>query len=135
MTVKPRVGIRELIEEAKREIQAIPAAEAIRLLDDDDVVFVDLREVQELEREGRVPGALNMPRGVAEFWIDPQSPYHKEIFSEDKRFAFYCARDWRSALATRTAQELGLERVCHVEGGFAAWVDAGGPVEPYRRRS
>ena len=102
---------------------------------DDGVVFVDLRDPREVQREGRIPGAFSCPRGMLEFWIDPESPYAKPIFAEDKRFLFYCASGWRSALAARTAQEMGLENVAHVGGGFTAWRHAGGAVEmPEPRR-
>jgi rhodanese-related sulfurtransferase len=92
-------------------------------------VFVDLRDIRELNREGRVPGAFHCPRGMLEFWIDPQSKYHKPIFAEDKRFVFFCAAGQRSALATETAQRMGLNPVAHIAGGFGAWKAAGGPVE------
>ncbi len=87
------------------------------------------RYPRELEREGRVPGAFHCPRGMLEFWIDPASPYHKPVFAEPKRFLFYCASGWRSALAARTAQEMGLDGVAHLGGGLKAWREAGGPVE------
>jgi len=92
-------------------------------------MFVDLRDVRELNREGRIPEAFHAPRGMLEFWIDPESPYHKDIFGQDRHFVFFCASGWRSALAAKTAQDLGLDRVSHIEGGFAAWREAGAPVE------
>ena len=91
-------------------------------------MFVDLRDPRELQREGMVPDAFHAPRGMLEFWIDPESPYHKEIFASGKTFVFYCASGWRSALATQVAQRMGLSPVCHVSGGFNAWREAGGPV-------
>jgi rhodanese-related sulfurtransferase len=120
--------VAQLVADAEREIAAIAASDAVALLGRDDVVFVDLRDVRELAREGRVPGAFHCPRGMLEFWIDPASPYHKPIFSEDKRFVFFCAAGQRSALATQTAQRMGLGPVAHVAGGFAAWKAAGGAV-------
>lgn len=123
------VGFRELLNEALAGIETISVVEAIALHGHDDVVFVDIRDIRELSRAGRIPGAVHAPRGMLEFWIDPQSPYHKPVFAEDKRFVFFCAGGWRSALATRTAQTMGMRSVCHIDGGFSAWDKAGGPVE------
>jgi len=119
---------RQLIDEANAVITTIATKDAIALLNDPDVVFVDLRDVRELEREGMVPGAFHAPRGMLEFWIDPTSPYFKEVFGSGKRFVFYCQSAWRSALAAKAVQEMGLAPVAHVEGGFRAWKDTGGPV-------
>lgn len=118
-----------LVAAAEREIETLSAADATALHGRDDVVFVDLRDIRELGREGRVPGAFHCPRGMLEFWIDPQSKYHKPAFGEDKRFVFFCAAGQRSALATQTAQRMGLKPVAHIAGGFGAWKEAGGPVE------
>ena len=118
-----------LVEAAEREIERLSAAEAIALHGRDDVVLVDLRDIRELAREGRVPGAFHCPRGMLEFWIDPESKYHKPVFAADKRFIFFCAAGQRSALATQCAQRMGLKPVAHISGGFAAWKAAGGPVE------
>lgn len=123
-----RKGIKELVAEANREITTIPTATAIGLHGDPGVVFVDLRDPRELERDGMIPGAFHCPRGMLEFWIDPQSPYFKPVFGADRRFVFYCASGWRSALATKTAQDMGLPDVAHVEGGITAWKKAGGPI-------
>jgi rhodanese-related sulfurtransferase len=101
----------------------------VRLKDDPDVVLVDLRDIRELNRDGKVPGAFHAPRGMLEFWVDPESPYYKEIFGSGKKFVFLCAGGMRSALAAQTVQKMGLEPVCHIEGGFRAWQEAGGPVE------
>jgi len=122
-------GYKALLEEANNKIETIEATEAARLHGRDDVVFVDLRDRRELDREGRIPGAVHCPRGMLEFWIDPDSPYHKPVFAQDKRFVFFCAGGWRSALAAATAQEMGLKPVAHLGGGFSAWREAGGPVE------
>ena len=132
MTLKR--GYKDLIDAANAEITTLPTAEAIARLGSDEVVFVDLRDRRELEREGRVPGAFNCPRGMLEFWIDPDSPYHKPVFAEPKTFLFYCASAWRSALATKAAQDMGLGPVAHIEGGFKAWKEAGGPVEDVAKR-
>ncbi|MBX6426680.1 MAG: rhodanese-like domain-containing protein [Variibacter sp.] len=122
------VSVRDMVEAAEREIETLPVEEAIALHGRDDVVFVDIRDIRELNRDGRVPGAFHCPRGMLEFWIDPASPYHKPIFGEDKRFVFFCAGGLRSALAAQTAQRMGLKPVAHIGGGFGAWKKAGGPV-------
>jgi rhodanese-related sulfurtransferase len=128
-------GFRQMLAEAEAEIETLPAADAVKLHGDPGVVFVDLRDPREIEREGRIQGAFHCTRGMLEFWIDPESPYHKPIFAEDKRFVFYCAGGWRSALAAKTAHDMGLEKVAHVSGGLGAWREAGGKVETVARRT
>ena len=122
-------GYKKLVEDAEREIETLPIDEAIKLVGRDDIVLVDIRDIRELQREGRVPGALHAPRGMLEFWIDPQSPYHKPVFAQDKKYVFFCGGGWRSALAAQTAHRMGMRPVAHVAGGFGAWKKAGGPVE------
>ena len=122
-------GFKALVAEANSRIETIPTEAAKALVGRDDVVLVDLRDPRELEREGKMPGAFHCPRGMLEFWIDPESPYHKPIFAEDKKFVFFCGGGWRSALAAAAAQDMGLKPVAHIEGGFGAWKKAGGPVE------
>jgi len=124
-----------MVAEAEQQIDFISVDNAIALIGAEDVVFVDIRDVRELEREGRIPGAFHMPRGMLEFWVDPESPYHKDIFDQDKRFVIYCAAAWRSALATATAKRMGLEKTFHMDGGLGAWKKAGGPVEAYQRKA
>ena len=121
-------GYKTLLDEASAKIRTLPVAEAVALHGREDVVFVDLRDPRELDREGRIPGAVHCPRGMLEFWIDPESPYHKPVFAQDKTFVFFCAAGWRSALSAATAQDMGLQPVAHVEGGFTAWKNQGGPV-------
>jgi rhodanese-related sulfurtransferase len=121
--------VHALVAAAEREIETLSADAAIVLHGRDDVVFVDLRDIRELDREGRVPGAFHCPRGMLEFWIDPESKYHKAVFAQEKRFVFFCAAGQRSALATATAQRMGLAPVAHIAGGFGAWKGSGGPVE------
>jgi rhodanese-related sulfurtransferase len=128
------IGFKELVEQAEKEIETVSVEVALRYVDDPDVVIVDLRDIRELQREGKIPGSFHAPRGMLEFWIDPQSPYHKEIFSSGKRFVFHCNKGWRSALATKTAQDMGLETVCQIGGGFSAWVEAGGPIEAAKKK-
>ena len=121
-------GIKDLCAAAEAEIETVTAADAIKLADDDGVQLVDIRDIRELWREGAVPGAMHAPRGMLEFWIDPESSYHRESFASGKRFIFFCAGGLRSALATQAAQSMGLKPVAHISGGFAAWKEAGGTV-------
>jgi rhodanese-related sulfurtransferase len=122
-------GYKALLEEANAVVETLSVDAASALHGDDDVLFVDLRDPRELEREGKLPGAFHCPRGMLEFWIDPDSPYHKSVFAEDKKFVFFCAGGWRSALAAKLAQEMGMKPVAHIGGGFGAWKKAGAPVE------
>ena len=122
-------GFREMLAEAEREIETLSVDEARKLYGREDVTFVDLRDPREREREGKMPGAFPCTRGMLEFWIDPASPYHKPQFAEDKKFVFFCAGGWRSALAAQTAHQMGLKPVAHIKGGFGEWKKAGAPVE------
>jgi rhodanese-related sulfurtransferase len=124
-------GIKALMAEADAHVETLSAAEAIKAAQDPGVVIVDIRDPREIERDGRIPGAFACTRGMLEFWIDPASPYAKPIFQGDKKFIFHCAGGLRSVLAAKTAQDMGLKPVAHIGGGFAAWRDAGGPVEKY----
>src|SRR3978361_227099 len=108
-------GYKQLLAEAEAEIETLPVDAAIKLAGQSDVVFVDLRDPREREREGKIPDAFACTRGMLEFWIDPDSPYAKPIFAEPKRFVFFCASGWRSALAGKAAQDMGLENVAHFE--------------------
>jgi rhodanese-related sulfurtransferase len=119
-----------MVADAKAAITELEPAQAIALARDSGVVLVDIRDPRELEREGRVPGAVHCPRGMLEFWVDPASPYHKPVFAQDKQFVFFCGGGMRSALATKVAQDMGLKPVAHIVGGFAGWRAAGGPIEP-----
>jgi len=124
-----RKGYKALVDEAEARVETIAAEDALALAGDDDVVLVDLRDIRERIREGFIPESIHAPRGMLEFWIDPESPYHRDVFASGKRLVFYCAGGWRSALAAATALDMGLERVAHLGGGFGAWRDAGGAVE------
>ena len=123
-------GIATLLAEANAAVETVSPETVKTLIEAEDHVIVDLRDFRELKREGKIPGAFSCPRGMLEFWIDPDSPYHKPVFNQDKRYIFYCASAWRSALAAKTAQEMGLKPVAHLEGGFSAWKAAGGAIEP-----
>ena len=127
--------VKDMVDEAMAEVETISVAEAMKRQDDDAFVIVDIRDVRELDREGMIPGAFHAPRGMLEFWVDPESPYHKDIFASGKTFVFYCRSGQRSALATKTVRDMGLEAVCHIEGGFTAWTEAGAPVPEWTRKS
>ena len=122
-------GIKQLCAEAEAEVETWTVEEAKKHLDDENVQFVDIRDVRELWRDGAMPGAHHAPRGMLEFWVDPESPYAKEIFQSGKKFCFFCAGGLRSALAAKAVQDMGLSPVCHMEGGFGAWKKAGLPTE------
>lgn len=122
-------GYKQLVAEAKDMVETIPVAEAITQLQADDVVFIDIRDLPELERDGKIPGAVHASRGMLEFYADPESPYHKDVFASDKKLVLYCASGGRSALATQQLQAMGLTHVAHVGGGIKAWKEANGPVE------
>jgi rhodanese-related sulfurtransferase len=126
-------GIKSLIDEANSEVETMSVAEAKATVERGDAVIVDIRDPRELEREGRIPGSFSCTRGMLEFWIDPASPYAKPVFQEDKKFIFQCASGWRSVLAAKTAQDMGLKPVAHLGGGFKAWRDAGEAVEKVER--
>lgn len=123
------LGIKQLCAEANAQIETISIEDAIALHGSDDHIFVDIRDVRELQREGAIPNAFHCPRGMLEFWIDPESPYHKEVFTQDKTYVFFCAAGLRAALSTALAQNMGLHPVVNMAGGFGAWRKAGGPVE------
>jgi rhodanese-related sulfurtransferase len=123
------VSVKSLVEAAEKEIENLTVEQAIGLHGRDDVALVDIRDIRELQRDGKVPGAFHCPRGMLEFWIDPESPYHKPFFAQDKKYVFFCAGGLRSALAAHTAHRMGLKPVAHIRGGFGAWKKAGGPVE------
>lgn len=131
MTVRNGVGYQTLLDEANALVNAVSPTVLAEQIGDEDLIVIDLRDIRELQREGHLPGAVHTPRGMLEFWIDPQSPYAKPIFQEDKRFVFYCRTGWRSALATAVAMRLGLQRTSHLDGGFSAWKDSGFEIVPY----
>ncbi|MGB0955142.1 MAG: rhodanese-like domain-containing protein [Panacagrimonas sp.] len=123
-------SVASLVTAANQQIQTLSVQQAAALLGDPDVVFVDIRDIRELYRDGKVEGAFHAPRGMLEFWVDPQSPYHKPLFAdESKRFVLYCGGGWRSALATLALKDMGMSNVCHFDGGFKAWKESGGAIE------
>jgi rhodanese-related sulfurtransferase len=121
-------GVAELVAEASEVITTYTAEEAIVLSADSDVLLVDIRDVRELSRDGRVPGALHAPRGMLEFWVDPNSRYFKPVFGEDKKVVLFCAGGGLSALAALALQNMGMDQVSHIGSGFRGWRDAGGEV-------
>ena len=128
-------GAKALVAEANSQITTIPVDEAMGFVGSDTHVIVDLRDHRELKRTGKIPGAFSCPRGMLEFWVDPESPYHKpELSDEGKQYLLYCASAWRSALATDRLQEMGMGNVAHIEGGLTGWKEAGGPVEEVQKK-
>ena len=125
---KLKKSVNEMVSAAKARIIEITAEEAKKCFADDDVLIVDIRDVRERQKLGFIPGSYHAPRGMLEFWIDPESPYHKEIFGEDKRYIFHCAAGWRSALAVATLNDMGFEAE-HISDGFAGWIKTDGPIE------
>jgi len=134
MPLKITQGYQQLVAQAEKEIETISVNDALALQGSEDVIFVDLRDVRELWREGFIPEAFHCPRGMLEFWIDPECIYYKDIFACGKKFLFYCNLGWRSALAAQISQQMGLSPVAHIEGGFDAWTKAGGMVERRERK-
>lgn len=122
-------GYRQLLDEANTVVETISPVKAMAMTGREDVLFVDLRDPRELARDGRIPGAFQCPRGMLEFWIDPESPYHRPQFASGRQIGFYCASSWRSALAGKTAIDMGLAKVHHLQGGITAWKEAGGEIE------
>jgi rhodanese-related sulfurtransferase len=123
-------GFKQLVDEAMAQVTTYSVEQVAARMNDPKVQVVDIRDVRELEREGTVPGCFNAPRGMLEFWVDPASPYYKPVFGdESKEFILFCGAGWRSALAAKTLQDMGMTNVAHIDGGFTAWVNQGAPVE------
>lgn len=128
-------GYKKLVEEAEAEVETLSVAEAHELLGREDTVVVDIRDVRELWREGKILGALHAPRGMLEFWVDPESPYYRpELGAADKKYLLYCRGGWRSVLAARDLQNMGMTNVAHIDGGFEAWKEAGFEIEPVKQK-
>jgi len=122
-------GIKQLCAEAEQEIETLTVEQVLALRDDPEVALVDIRDIRELWRDGTIPGAIHAPRGMLEFWVDPDSPYYRDVFGSGKKFVFYCAGGMRSALAAQSVHRMGLAPVAHMAGGYGAWVKAGAPTE------
>jgi rhodanese-related sulfurtransferase len=125
-----KTGVASMVKEARQKIDEVDAADAIAMMEDPAVVIVDLRDIRERDREGYIPGSFHCPRGMAEFWVDPESPYYKDIFGSDAKFVFHCASGWRSALTVATLADMGMDNIAHITHGFNSWRKAGGAVEP-----
>ena len=125
-------GFRALVDEAMAQVTTYNVDQVRQRLDDPALQLVDIRDARELEREGTPPGAINAPRGMLEFWVDPDSPYYKPVFGdEDKQYVLFCGAGWRSALAAKALQDMGMTNVAHIDGGFTEWAKQGAPVESY----
>ncbi len=125
---KLKVPVSDMVKVARARIEEVETGDAIAMVDDPNVVIVDIRDIRERQRTGSIPGSFHCPRGMVEFWVDPDSPYFKKIFAEDKKFIFHCASGWRSALTVATLQDMGFE-AAHLKEGFSTWAEQGGPVE------
>ncbi|MEO9685696.1 MAG: rhodanese-like domain-containing protein [Tateyamaria sp.] len=119
----------DMVSTARARIREVETKDAIAMVDDPDVVIVDIRDIRERQRSGYIPGSVHAPRGMIEFWVDPDSPYFKEVFGQaDKTYLFHCASGWRSALTVATLQDMGFD-AAHLREGFSTWETQGGPVE------
>jgi rhodanese-related sulfurtransferase len=122
-------SVAQMVKNARGKIEEIDAGDVIAMLGKASVLIVDIRDVRERQRGGHIPGSFHCPRGMAEFWVDPDSPYYKDIFGRDAKFIFHCASGWRSALTVETLQQMGFENIAHIKDGFTSWKEAGGPIE------
>lgn len=129
-----KVSVKQLVDAAMAEIETITVEQAKACLDDANTAIIDIRDIRELYREGKIPGATHAPRGMLEFWVDSESEYHRDIFSSGKKIVLYCAKSHRSALAAQTLQNMGLESVSHIGGGFEAWLQAKMPTEDVAKK-
>ena len=121
-------SVKQMVADANEDITTLSIADARNLLNSPNHVIVDLRDIRELQRDGRIEGAFHAPRGMLEFWADPDSPYHKEIFATEGELVLFCASSWRSALAAKTLQDMGFTNIRDMEGGFTAWKTASLPI-------
>jgi len=131
---KLKVNSAEMVSNARSRIEEMETPDLIKQLEDPKILVVDIRDVRERQRSGFIPGSFHAPRGMIEFWVDPDSPYFKEVFGEDRKFVFHCASGWRSALTVATLQDMGFE-ACHLKEGFSTWEKHGGPVEQVKRNN
>ena len=123
-----------MVANARARIEEIETPDAIAMVGDPAVQIVDLRDPRERERTGFIPGSFHCPRGMLEFWVDPDSPYFKDVFAQDKKFVFHCASGWRSAISVATLQDMGFD-AAHIKEGFGGWEKAGGPVEQVKPKA
>ena len=125
---KLKKTVMQMVADAKAKINEIDAKEAIKLFKNEDVIFIDIRDIRERQKSGFIPGSFHAPRGMLEFWVDPDSPYFKDIFNTKKKYVFHCAAGWRSALAVNTLNDMGFEAT-HISDGFSGWINQKGPIE------
>lgn len=125
---KLKTSSKDMVAAARARIEEIETADLINMVDDENVVIVDIRDIRERQRSGYIPGSFHAPRGMIEFWVDPDSPYFKDVFAQDKKYVFHCASGWRSALTVATLNDMGFE-ASHLKEGFSTWESQGGPVE------
>ena len=123
------IPVRSLVAKAKSETNAVTPQQAFDQAQNDTALLIDIRDIRELQREGQINGAFHAPRGMLEFWADPQSPYHKDVFAKSGNLILFCASSWRSALAAKTLQDMGMKNIFDMDGGFNAWKSAGLPIE------
>jgi rhodanese-related sulfurtransferase len=124
-----KISASDMVKNARARIEEIETSDLITMMEDPNVVIVDIRDIRERQRNGYIPGSFHAPRGMIEFWIDPESPYHKDIFAQEgKKYVFHCASGWRSALTVATLQDMGFE-AAHLKEGFSTWEKQGGAVE------
>jgi len=127
-------GFRQLVADAETRVKTIPVADLLTEEQRQGRLLIDVRDVRELWREGTIPGSVHVPRGMIEFWIDPESPYFHKVFADPKPMVLFCNKGWRSALAVDVCQRMGVKEIVHIDGGFEAWVEAGGAVEKKEKR-
>ena len=130
---KLKISSAEMVSNARKRIEEIDTDKLIEMVGDPDVVIVDIRDIRERQRTGAIPGSVHAPRGMLEFWVDPESPYYKEVFGDDKKYVLHCASGWRSALTAATLQDMGFE-TAHLKDGISSWEKAGGPIEPVEKK-
>ena len=121
--------VKSLVATAKSETKALTPQQAFDQFQAGTATLIDIRDIRELQREGRIDGAFHAPRGMLEFWADPQSPYHKDVFAQPRNLILFCASSWRSALAAKTLQDMGMTNIFDMDGGFNGWKSAGLPIE------
>ena len=121
--------VRSLVTKAKSETNSVTPQEAFDQAQTGTALLIDIRDIRELQREGQINGAFHAPSGMLEFWADPQSPYHKDVFAKSGNLILFCASSWRSALAAKTLQDMGMNNIFDMDGGFNAWKSAGLPIE------
>ena len=126
---KLKRGYRDLVRDAEQEVTTLTPAEANERAKQPHTLLVDIRDIRELKQEGKIPGAVHVPRGMLEFWIDPECSYYKSFFDDAEEIIFYCKSGWRSALAAQTAQNMGVPNVAHIAGGFGRWLEDIGTCE------